>query len=58
MKNEPITVTIKDAMHFSGLGRTKLYELMGQGRLKSINVGKRRLILYGSLKMLLLSGVE
>lgn len=49
---KPITITINEALRVSGLGRTKLYELIGSGRLKTITVGRRRLVVYASLEAL------
>ncbi|MEQ8824441.1 MAG: helix-turn-helix domain-containing protein [Filomicrobium sp.] len=52
----PITFRIADAVKVSGLGRTKLYELIKTGQLKSVRVGGRRLIDAASLRSLLLDG--
>lgn len=49
---KPITITINEALRVSGLGRTKLYELIGSGTLKTITVGRRRLVVYASLEAL------
>lgn len=49
---KPITITISEALRVSGLGRTKLYELIGSGTLKTITVGRRRLVVYASLEAL------
>jgi excisionase family DNA binding protein len=50
---DPVTVTIPDAVRLSGLGRTKLYELLTNGEIQSVRVGTRRLIVFASLKALL-----
>lgn len=50
---EPITYSINDACKVSGLGRTYLYQLIGEGRLESRKVGKRTLIPAESLRALL-----
>ena len=50
---EPVTITILDALRLSGLGRTKLYELLTNGEIQSVRVGTRRLIVFASLKALL-----
>jgi excisionase family DNA binding protein len=50
---EPLAVTVPNATKYSGLGRTKLYELIAQGKIKSTTVGKRRLIDFASLKAFL-----
>jgi excisionase family DNA binding protein len=47
---EPVTITILDALRLSGLGRTKLYELLTNGEIQSVRVGTRRLIVFASLK--------
>ncbi|MFN7186285.1 MAG: DNA-binding protein [Alphaproteobacteria bacterium] len=49
---KPITITIAEALRVSGLGRTKLYELIGNGTLKTITIGRRRLVVYSSLEAL------
>lgn len=49
---KPITITINEALRVSGLGRTKLYELIGSGTLKTITIGRRRLVVYASLEAL------
>ncbi len=49
---EPIAVHVKGAMRLSGLGTTKLYELIREKKLESVKIDGRRLILYRSLKRL------
>ena len=49
---KPITVTIETALKVSGIGRTKLYQLLGDGTLKSITIGRRRLVIFASLEEL------
>jgi excisionase family DNA binding protein len=51
--DEPICVTVNDACRLVGLGRTSLYELIAQRKLKTATVGRRRLILFSSLKELI-----
>lgn len=53
---EPITVTVQEAQKLSGLGPSKLYDLISEGALEAITIGKRRLIGYESLRRLLTSG--
>jgi excisionase family DNA binding protein len=50
---EPLTVTVEDAMRLSSLGRSFLYDCLGDGRIASVKRGKRRLIVYQSLKQFL-----
>jgi excisionase family DNA binding protein len=47
---DPVTVTVPAAMKYSGLGRTKLYELITKGEIESVRVGTRRLIIFASLR--------
>ena len=47
---EPITVTIKTGCRLTGLGPTKLYELIAAGAIQSVKFGGRRLLIYESLK--------
>jgi excisionase family DNA binding protein len=44
--------TIAEACEVTGLGRTKLYELIGAGCLATTTVGRRRLVLVHSLRTL------
>ena len=48
-----LTCTIDDACEVTGLGRTKLYELIGAGRVATTTIGRRRLVLVCSLLALL-----
>jgi excisionase family DNA binding protein len=47
---EPLSVDIPGACQLTGLGRSKLYELLGKGQISSVKVGKRRLILVADLR--------
>jgi excisionase family DNA binding protein len=48
-----LTCTIGDACEVTGLGRTKLYELIGAGRIVTTTIGRRRLVVVRSLLSLL-----
>jgi excisionase family DNA binding protein len=48
--NEPVTITVPTAIALSGLGRTKLYEMISSGEIESVLVGTRRLIVFASLR--------
>ncbi len=39
-----VTATILDTSAATGLGRTKIYELIKQGRIRTTKVGKRTLL--------------
>lgn len=49
---EPISVTVAHACRVTGLGKTKLYELMKDGVVISAMVGGRRIVQVASLKAL------
>jgi excisionase family DNA binding protein len=50
---QKLACTINEACEMTGLGRTKLYELIGEGHLATTTVGRRRLVLVRSLLSLL-----
>ena len=47
-----ITAPIQEFCRISGIGRSKTYELLDEGKLQSIKIGKRRLIVVRSWKQL------
>ena len=47
---EPVTVTVEGARKALGIGSTKLYELIGNGQLKTIKIGRRTLVKVDSIK--------
>jgi excisionase family DNA binding protein len=49
---DPITVTVEGARKALGLGNTKIYELIGQGKLKTVKVGRRTLVKIDSIRAL------
>lgn len=49
-----ISMTMRQANEASGLSVRMLYTLIAQGRLASVKVGKRRLVIAKSLEELLL----
>ena len=50
---ERLTCTISEACEVTGIGRTKLYELIGDGHLATTTIGRRRLVVVRSLLSLL-----
>jgi hypothetical protein len=50
---KPLTITVGEAQLLSRLGPTKLWELIGNGTLQSVRIGRRRLVIYASLCRLL-----
>lgn len=47
-----LTCTVAEACEATGLGRTKIYELIGNGRVKTTTIGRRRLVVVQSLLFL------
>lgn len=46
---ERLSCTVDEACAVTGLGRTKLYELIGSGQLITTTIGRRRLVVVRSL---------
>lgn len=44
VENQTLLVTIEEAARLLGIGRTTMFELIGRGELKSVRLGRRRLI--------------
>jgi excisionase family DNA binding protein len=49
---ETMAVSIGEAGRLIGIGRTKLYELINDGTLKTFMVGRRRLVTTASIHAL------
>jgi hypothetical protein len=50
---KPLTVTIAMSRKISGLGNTKIWELIKNRKLETIRIGRRRLVTVRSLEALL-----
>ena len=50
---EPLTVTIAETVRLTGVGRTTIYQLIGDGRLRATKIGTRTLIDFQSIKSLI-----
>jgi hypothetical protein len=51
--SDRITATIPEFRRISGIGRSRIYELLDAGELESIYIGARRLILIDSYRQLI-----
>lgn len=49
---EPVAISISDTIKALSLGRTKIYELINEGRLSSFKVGRRTLVKVDSIHAL------
>lgn len=50
---ERITAPVGEFCRLAGIGRSLVYEMIGDGRLDSITIGKRRLIVLDSYRRLI-----
>jgi excisionase family DNA binding protein len=50
---KPVSTTIDDCCDITGLGRTKVYQLISEGKLKAVAIGRRRLVVYSSIEKLI-----
>jgi hypothetical protein len=50
---EPITASIPAFCRLSGIGRSKLYELINSGTIKTVRIGKRQFIVIASFRDLI-----
>jgi excisionase family DNA binding protein len=50
---DPLTVTVAEVQRLTGLGLTTIWKLIAKKQLESVLVGRRRLIVYASLRRLL-----
>jgi excisionase family DNA binding protein len=51
--SQRLSCTIDEACKATSLGRTKVYELIGDGRLATTTIGRRRLVIVRGLLSLL-----
>ena len=49
---EPITTTIAGTKQATGLGVTKIYELINEGKLATVKIGRRTLVKTDSIRAL------
>ena len=50
---EPISVRIREACRLTGVGRSKLYELIAAGEVETVKIGRITLVPMSSLRALL-----
>lgn len=51
---EAFLVSIPDAAKALGIGRSKLYDLIAEGHLETVTIGRRRLVRTDSIRALAL----
>jgi excisionase family DNA binding protein len=47
-----LTLTIREALRATGIGKTTLYKLIDDGKVRRVKVGKRTLIVFEDLQKL------
>ena len=47
-----LTLTIREALRATGLGKTTLYKLIDDGKVRRVKVGRRTLVWYDDLQKL------
>jgi excisionase family DNA binding protein len=52
-RTKPLAVPVKTACKLVGVGNTTMWALIKAGRVKTVSIGRRRLIIYASLELLL-----
>jgi excisionase family DNA binding protein len=57
-RTERLAYRVNDFCDLVGVGRTKTYELIADGTLKTVVVGRRRLILHEGVEALLKQGAS
>jgi excisionase family DNA binding protein len=50
---KPLAVSVKTACKLLGIGNTKMWELIKNGRVQTVHLGRKRLVIYFSLERLL-----
>jgi hypothetical protein len=50
---EPLAVSVDETCRLGGFGPTTCWKLIAEGKLETTKIGRRRLVLYPSLKRLL-----
>jgi hypothetical protein len=53
---EPLTVRIPEALRLTGIGRSKLYELIKSGDVETVKIGTATLVTMASLRRLVEHG--
>jgi len=48
--HEPLAVTVQEAVHLSGIGRTRLYTAIADRELTPVKIGRRTLVLFEDLQ--------
>ncbi len=50
---EPLVVSVNEGRRLAGIGRTKFYELIHEGQVRTVTIGRRRLVFVASIREML-----
>jgi hypothetical protein len=53
---KPLAVPVKTACQLVGVGNTSMWALIKVGKVRTVSIGRRRLVIYASLEALLSDG--
>ena len=53
MNEKPLLLTIPETCRETRLGRSKIYELIGEGEIETVKIGKSRRVPYASILALI-----
>jgi len=53
---KPLAVPVKTACKLVGIGNTTMWGLIKAGRVETLSIGRRRLVVYASLEALIAPG--
>jgi hypothetical protein len=51
--DQRLTVSVKRAREILDIGNTKIWEMIGDGRLKTIKLDGKRLVIYASIRKII-----
>lgn len=51
--SDPLVVSVNEGRRLAGIGRTKFYELINEGKIKTATIGRRRLVFVASIREML-----
>jgi excisionase family DNA binding protein len=53
LDQKPLTVSVRRARQLLDVGKTKIFEMIDDGRLRTIKIDRKRLIIYSSIEALI-----
>lgn len=53
---KPLAVSVKRTCELLSIGNTKCWELIGNGKLRTTSIGRKRLVIYSSIETIIQTG--